>query len=394
VPDYAAYRNDATTNPGLPAGAPPSAPYVNLVDPGFKTPSVWKASTSYRRRIGERFVVTGTLLYSRTTDDYMYVDRNLRTAPAFTLANEENRSVFVPAATIDAQGRTLNANALTSPLLGRVLELTNSSDGQQHAEILDGTAALPFGSTLSASYTHNVSRDNTTFGCCLARTSTTFTAIKSDPRDLSGSWGPSDTDFRHKVVVASSIPLGWGFRMGGRYVGTNGRPFSAVVNGDINGDEATSNDLAFVFDPANPSTPAAIAASMRKVLDNPQNVARDNLRANLGHIASRNGAVAPWTERIDVRFAKTIHTVRGQSAEIGLDVLNVANLLNDNWGAEYQLPVGISNQNPVVQRIPLLNVVGFNQTTKQYTYTVNENFGVLQKGGNPYQIQLAVRYGF
>ena len=109
---------------------------------------------------------------------------------------------------------------------------------------------------------------------------------------------------------------------------------------------------------------------------------------------ARNGAFAPWTERIDIRFTKTIHTVRGQSAEIGLDVFNVANLLNHNWGAEYQLPVGISNQNPVVQRIPLLNVVGFNQITKQYIYSVNENFGVLQKGGNPYQIQLAVRYGF
>jgi hypothetical protein len=86
--------------------------------------------------------------------------------------------------------------------------------------------------------------------------------------------------------------------------------------------------------------------------------------------------------------------VRGQSAEIGLDIFNVANLLNKNWGAEYQLPVGISNQNPVVQRLPLLNVVGFNQATQQYAYTVNENFGVLQKAGNAYQIQLAVRYGF
>ena len=394
VPDYAAYRNDAATNPGLPTGAPAPAPYVNLVDPGFKTPSVWKASASYRRRLGQRFVVTGTLLYSRTTDDYMYVDRNLRAAPAFTLTNEENRAVFVPSTTVDAQGRTLNANALASPQLGRVLELTNTGDGRQHAEIIEGAAALPLGATFNASYTHNQSHDNTTFGCCLARTSTTFTAIKGDPRDLAGSWGPSDTDFRHKVVVVGSLPTAWGFRIGGRYVGMNGRPFSATVNGDINGDEATSNDLAFVFDPANPSTPAAVAASMRKVLDNPANVARDYLHDNLGHIASRNGAFAPWTERIDIRFTTTIHTVRGQSAEIGLDVFNVANLLNHNWGAEYQLPVGISNQNPVVQRIPLLNVVGFNQITKQYIYSVNENFGVLQKGGNPYQIQLAVRYGF
>jgi len=58
------------------------------------------------------------------------------------------------------------------------------------------------------------------------------------------------------------------------------------------------------------------------------------------------------------------------------------------------LPIAISNQNPVVQRIPLLNVVGFNQATRQYVYTVNENFGVLAKAGTPYQMQLSVRYGF
>jgi hypothetical protein len=394
IPDYTAYRSNSATNPGLPAGAPAPAPYVNLVDPDWRTPSIWKASASYRRRLGDAVMLTGSLLYSRTTDNYMYVDRNLRSAPAFTLSNETGRPVFVPAATIDAQGRTLNTNALASPSLGRVLELTNTGDGRQRAAVIEASAALPFHVSLNASYTYNKSTDNTTFGCCLARTSTTFTAITGDPRDLTGSRGPSDMDFRHKFVFTGSIQLPRGFRLGGRYVGSNGRPFSAIVNGDINGDESTSNDLAFVFDPDDPATPVAVAASMRKVLDNPRSVVRDYLRANLGHIASRNGAFAPWTERTDIRMAKTIRTVRGQSAELALDVFNFANLLNRNWGAEYQLPVGISNQNPVVQRIPLLNVVGFNQTTRQYTYTVNENFGVLQKGGNPYQIQLAIRYGF
>jgi hypothetical protein len=291
---------------------------------------VWKASLSYRRRLGEWLTLTGTELYTRTTDNYMYSDRNLRATPAFTLSNEQNRAVFVPAATIDAQGRTLNANALVNTQLGRVLELVNTGEARQHAEIAEAHAALPLGATVDASYTHNVARDNTTYGCCLARTSTTFTAIASDPRDLSGSWGPSDTDFRHKLVVAGSIPIGWGMQLGGRYVGASGLPFSATVNGDINGDEATSNDLAFVFDPNDPTTPASIATSMRKVLDNPHNVARDYLCDNLGRIAARNGARAPWSERIDVRMAKTISTTRGQSAEIGIDVFNVANLVDRN----------------------------------------------------------------
>jgi hypothetical protein len=394
TPDYASYRANGATNPGLPAGAPAPAPYVNLVDADYESPSTWKASASYRRRAGAWLTLTGTLLASRTTQNYMYVDRNLRASPAFTLSNEENRAVFVPSNTIDAAGRTLNTNALASPQLGRVLQLTNSGEGRQRSAILEAAASLPRGVSVTSSYTYNSARDNTTFGCCLARTSTTFTAIKSDPRDISSAWGPSDVDFRHKVVVAGAMPIAWGFKLGGRYVGANGRPFSATVNGDINGDEATSNDLAFVFDPNDASTPATIAASMRKVLANPANIARDYLQENLGHIASRNGVFAPWTERIDLRLTKSIATVRGQFAEIGLDVFNVANLLNKNWGAEYQLPIGISNQNPVVQRIPLLNVTGFNQTTRQYVYSVNENFGVLQKGGNPYQVQLAVRYGF
>ena len=46
-------------------------------------------------------------------------------------------------------------------------------------------------------------------------------------------------------------------------------------------------------------------------------------------------------------------------------------LVNRSWSAEYQLPVGISNQNPVVRRLPLLNVEGFDQSKRQYLHTVN-----------------------
>ena len=133
---------------------------------------------------------------------------------------------------------------------------------------------------------------------------------------------------------------------------------------------------------------------MRRVLANRHNVARNYLRANLGRIAARNGAVAPWTGRVDLRMTREVQTVRRQFVTIALDLFNAANLVNPKWGAEYQLPMGISNQNPVVQRIPLLNVVGFDQVTRQYNYTVNENFGVLPKAGNPYQLQLSLRYGF
>lgn len=195
-------------------------------------------------------------------------------------------------------------------------------------------------------------------------------------------------------MIAATSPKVWGFRLGARYVGLNGRPFSAVVNGDINGDESNANDLAFVFDPDDPTTPPDVAAAMRRVLDNPDNFAANYLRENLGRIATRNGAFAPWNSRIDVRLSKRMGTFRGQAAEFVVDVFNFANLLDRDWGGQYLLPQGISNQNPVVQRVPLLNVIGFDQVTQRYLYSVNESFGVLQKQGDPYQIQVGMRYEF
>ncbi len=394
IPDYPGYAADPSTIPGVPAGTPIPPSYVNVIGTDFKVPLTWKLSVAYQHAFSTWLTLTGTLLGAWTSDNYYYVDENLVPSPAFTLGNEENRPVFVPASTIDALGRTNNKNALAVKSIGRVLGLTNVGSGHELTGIIEATIRPTPKSMLQVSYTRNNAEDNTTFGCCLARTSTSITAIKGDPRDISTSWGPSDLAFTNKLVIAGSLPPVVGFVLSVRYVGISGRPFSAVVNGDINGDEVNGNDLAFVFDPDDPGTPADVAAGMRKVLDNPDNVGRDYLLKNLGQIASRNGASAPWNSRVDLRLARAFHIYKSQALELTIDVFNFLNLLNSSWGGQYLLPLGISTQNPVTQRIPLLNVVGFDQATQRYRYTVNENFGVLQKQGDPYNIQIGGRYIF
>lgn len=394
TPDYPGYEEDPSTVPGVPAGQPIPPAYVNVIGTDFKVPLTWKASLAYQRQVTSWLSLTGTLLGAWTSNNYYYVDENMVADPFFTLAAEDNRPVFVPASTIDALGRTNNRNSRLTQSVARVLGLTNIGKGHDLSAILEAAIRPTKNSLLSIAYSYNNAEDNSTYGCCLARTATAFTAIKGDPRDLSGSWGPSDLSYVNKLVVAGSFPPLYGFVFTVRYVGASGRPFSAVVNGDINGDESNGNDLAFIFDPDNPSTPANIAASMRKVLDNPDNVAREYLQENLGQIASRNGARAPWSSRLDVRLARAFHIHGPQALEVSVDVFNFLNLLNNDWGGQYLLPVGISTQNPVLQRIPLLNVVGFDQATQEYRYTVNENFGVLQKQGDPFVIQLGARYIF
>ena len=69
-------------------------------------------------------------------------------------------------------------------------------------------------------------------------------------------------------------------------------------------------------------------------------------------------------------------------------------MLSSKWGGQQLLRQGISASNPTTQQLPLLNVAGFEETTRRFRYSVNENVGVLPKRGDPYQVQLGVRYSF
>jgi hypothetical protein len=403
APEFAAYRADASRVPALPAGSAFPPPYVNVTG-DVQAPRTLKVAAAWEHRIGDALSLTLGAQGSRLRDGYHYVDRNLRDAPVFRLPAEGGRGVWVPAASIPAgTGVTDVRHASRVPAFARVVAL-ESGAWAEHAAL---TAELAYrlgdrvgdrvGDRLRGTlgYAWARARDNSTYGCCLARTATTFTPVVDDPRDLRQAWAASDFDARHRLVGTVDVRAPLGLAMAARYVATSGRPFSLVVDGDINGDEANGNDRAFLFDPDDPATTADVAASMRRVLANPDNLARDYIRAHLGQVAGRNTIYTPWTHRVDVRVARRFAVGTGavRSAEVLLDVFNAGNLLNRGWGAQYQLPAGISSQNPVVNRVPLLRVVGFDPATLRYRYTVNETAGVLPKTGDPYQLQLGVRLG-
>ena len=285
--------------------------------------------------------------------------------------------------------------------LGRVLELTNIGEATRSRRDRRGAAVtLPRGASrrcvVHIQPARTTTRHSGVAWRARRRRSPRSRAIRAIYRD---SWGPSDTDFRHKVVVDWLAAVGYGdSRVGGRYVGTNGRPFSAIVNGDINGDEATSNDLAFVFDPDDPSTPPAIADGDAKCARQPAATSRATICAtNLGRIASRNGAVAP-VDRARRRASrpKTVRTARGQSARASvLDVFNVGEPAQLTTGApSISCRSGISNQNPVVQRASVAQRRRLQSDDEAVHSTRSTRISACcKRAGNPYQIQLSVRYG-
>lgn len=60
---------------------------------------------------------------------------------------------------------------------------------------------------------------------------------------------------------------------------------------------------------------------------------KDYIRKSFGKVAERNGGVNGFYGTLDLRLAKKFKTYKKQNLEVSVDIFNVANMLNKDWGA-------------------------------------------------------------
>ena len=142
--------------------------------------------------------------------------------------------------------------------------------------------------------------------------------------------------------------------MGLIYDGSTGTPYSLYYSGDLNGDSSNGNDLLFI--------PTKAQLDQMEFLDD-KNYTADQQRANMnawiendpymskhrGEYFERYAANLPFEHHFDVHLAQRFSFKVGKqinSIELSFDILNVANLLNKDWGHTYGNGFG-SYSNPV-----------------------------------------------
>ncbi|WDF68840.1 carboxypeptidase-like regulatory domain-containing protein [Sphingobacterium oryzagri] len=380
-PDFNAYRRDQSSIPTL-AGRQIAT--INYTGENADVPTVYKANISYNRFLTDRLKLGLSGYMTLARNNYTYVDRNMVADPYFSLSNEANRGVFVRPETIPSNGQPDWQQGRISTQLGRVLELTSIGRVNQFAVVVDGTYRYFADGEITASYTWNDTKDNTSFNGNVANSATLSQPVVDDPRNL-GGLTYSSNHFRHKVVAYGTAPTFWGVQFGLRFTGTGGTRYSLLSGGNTNGDFVTSsNDLAFVFDYTNPNTPESVRTGLQRILDNPEasQSIKDFITSASGEIAKRNGGINEFYGTIDLRLAKEIKFYKKHGVAISLEVFNFANMLNKEWG------VYRSYGNTALYR-----VTGFDQATQQFNYAVN-TAGVAGFNGNPWQLQVGARYAF
>jgi len=385
-PNFPGYRNDPSTAPGKEL-LNRAVPTINMNGKDARIPVVYKANLSYSRFITNNLKMGVTFYTTLARNNYMYVDKNMVDDPYFRLSNEGDRGVYVPANTISASGATDWMQGRKSTRVGRVLELNSEGKVNQFAVVVDGTWRYFKDGEVSFSYTWNDSKDNTSYNGDVANTATLSLMVKDDPRNLS-TMSYSDNQFRHKVVFYGTLPTFYGISVGVRYSGIGGTRYSLAVNGNINGDFVASNDRAYIFDINDPKVAETYRTGITTILNKPEvsKSAKKYIEKSAGKVAERNGGINPFYGVWDVRVAKKFNIWKKQYIELSGDIFNVENLINKTWGA---------SKNLGKQNIYSLNSTnGFDQTTRNYNYNVNSNTGIVTRGGNPWQIQIGVRYGF
>ena len=395
----------------------PNTTEINVTSDDFRFPQVFRTNlgVDYKLPVGG-LIATVDFLFTRTLNNIHYTDLNI--------GGPTGRYTTF---TGTASGRTFNLVDNRPVYFSRrdpgnftnVILLSNTSRGYGY----NGTIQLqrPFDNTFGASVAYTFGRSTSVNDGTSAQAISNwrFTPNVTGVNQLNEE--PSTTsNFQvdHRVVASVTGSFKWGQRFRTTltlfYQSQSGQPFSYLyrnpMNGDANGDDVGGNENDLIFIPADATQINLVVASDNN--SRPWSVQEQwdalnafiesdpYLRKHRGQYMERNGARTPWQHQLDFSLRQDIEvTVVGKphTVQFLLDIFNVANLLNEEWGRDffvsnnsYQLIdfVGIDSAGfPSFSAIPQ---TGDNNGTVPLD---NEPWNS-SSSGSIWQMQLGLRYSF
>jgi hypothetical protein len=317
-----------TYKPSEVTGNPASSYELALTNPNFKFPQVWRSNIAVDQQLFGGIVATAEFIYSSDVNGIAYYNANLPVHQA-SFVGPDNRPRWT--------------NNRINSKIPNAVTLANQAIGNSWVASFSLEKPFTNGLFAKAAYSYGESRNTVDPGSIAA--GTWFgNPIERDPNNP--RLGLSSNFMGHRVfAVASytkdlfkfgntSVSLFWE----GRTIG-NG---SYVFGGDLNNDGGTSNDLIYIPRNMDEMNFQQYTASGRTFTVAEQAAAWEAyiqqdkyLSANRGKYAQRGGVIMPMVYRADLSLAQQLFTnIRGKrnSLEFRVDILNLGNLLNSDWG--------------------------------------------------------------
>lgn len=392
---------NATFSPSLnnSATSAPAFATINLTNPDFHTPAVWKGNIAIDHALpfgGLTLTAEASFLKTR----YAVFLQNLNLRPVGTNPDGRIRYAGPIVASSTGNGRGANGNSYSSAAsyqnagFGDVYELTNTNGGGGNDFTLKISRPMKNNWAGSLAWTHSDFTEVSPMTALGVAQSFYNTRAVYNPNENVAS--TSNYNLAHRLVgqltyrfnlikkfrAPTTITALWQAR--------SGRPYSWVFAGDANGDGFTFNDLLYV--PSGPTDPRVRWNNATERDNFFAFVNSSHLNGYAGRVVPRNSERSLWVQTVDLKLTQTIPLYRTLEAEIFANLLNVGNLLNDKWGLVQELPFSYKRGTAGAT---------FDAATNQYVYTFTpatlDNVPITTDGASAnsrWQVQVGMRIRF
>ncbi|SDY33862.1 Carboxypeptidase regulatory-like domain-containing protein [Lysobacter sp. yr284] len=391
-------------NPPIPSRAGSQLQNVNVINPDFEQPSVWKANLAFEHELPWYGVVgSAELLVTKVKNALFYRNLNLGTPQA---QGQDGRDLFwSQAANLRNRPWSSGNNRFARDRrFDQVLLLDNTDKGETQQFTVG--LSKPFGVesdwswSLAYTYTHATEVSGLTSSTATSGWNYNYLFDANEETASTSRYQIKDRiigtlDWKHKFFGDYET------RVGLVYEGRSGRPFSYVYSNDVNGDNRSGNDLFYVpsgpgdvlFGSLSPAGQFTADPAMEKrffdwLASNPE------LGRYAGRSAPQNAGRARWVNTFDVRISQELPGFfKDHKSEIWLDIQNVGNLINKDWGHIYDYGFFASQRVAAIQGMYNGKYV-YNFATPDAPTVANADADGFNVGVSQWSVQLGFRYKF
>lgn len=351
--------------------------FFQIMDPNYKWPQVWRTSLGLDHKFENNYIATVDLSYNKDINGVHVQNWGLKT-PSGTLAGVDNRAIY------NATDKQSNSAYV----------MTNSDKGSAFNSSLKVQKNFDNGLFASLAYNYLMSQDVNSIEAEITGDAFAFNPALGNVNNATLSNSKYGDTHRFIGVASKKWKYGndkWATTISTFFEYAQGGRFNYIYGGDINNDGSGTNDLIYIPTTTEINSMAFSGAGQGAAFD--AFISQDDyLKERRGQYAERYGALSPWRGKWDLKviqdynFKVSSTSNRTNTIQFTIDVLNLSNLINSDWGL-VQVPTNIQPIGVSLDQVTKIPTYTFNGTQ---TKTFNYDASLLSR----WQAQFGVRYIF
>ena len=311
---------------------------VDIIDNNFKLPTIWRSSVAADFKFGKGYKLTLDALYTKTLYDVKFQQINIKDQVEYFSSGPTQTPVYTGG---KLYGSYSNAYFLTNTTEGYRYNLTAQLSKTTN-NILVGKHSLNL--NWSVAYTYGVSKD---ISNGIRNSFQSNYEVNPSITPSNSQLAYSNFDLRNRIVGTLGGNLVWNSNNATSltffYAGQSGNPYSVVyASGGAPFGNAANANLPYIPKDQNDIRLAdytlngQLYTAAQQWSDLNTLISGDKyLNTRRGQDAERNALTTPWNHELDLKLMhefKLSKTNNKQSLQISLDIFNVLNLINNDWG--------------------------------------------------------------